>query len=57
MRKQSRILKHVADAAPMRRDVDARAAVIEHVTIHGDDAAIRLHEAGNHADQRGLART
>ena len=55
MRKQPRILEHIADAAAMGRDMDARGGVVERLAVDGDDAAIGLQQSRDHVDQRGLA--
>ncbi len=55
MRKQPRILEHVADPPPVRRHVHACGDVVERLAVERDDAAIGLQEAGDHVDQRGLA--
>ena len=55
MRKQPRILEHVADAPPVRRHVDACGRVVERFAVERDDAAVRPQQAGDHVDQRGLA--
>ena len=55
MRKQPRVLKHVADAPPVRRHVDACGGVIERFAVERDDAAVGPQQACDHVDQRGLA--
>ena len=55
MRKQPRILEHIADAAAMRRDMHARRGIVEHLAVDGDDAAIGPQQSRDHVDQRGLA--
>ena len=55
MRKQPRVLEHIADAAAMRRDVDACGGVVERLAVDGDAAAIGPQQARDHVDQRGLA--
>src|SRR5215470_19883695 len=55
MRQQAAFLEHVADAAPVRRDVDAACGVEQHLVVIGDAPAVRLHQAGDHVDDRGLA--
>ena len=55
MRKQPRILEHIADAPPVRRDVNARGRVIERLAVERDDAAVGPQQSCDHVDQRGLA--
>ena len=55
MRKQPRILEHIADAAPVRRHVHALGGVVERLAVEGDDAAIGPQQSRDHVDQRGLA--
>ena len=55
MRKQPRILKHVADPPPVRRHVNACGRVVQRFAVERDDAAVRPQQAGDHVDQRGLA--
>ena len=55
MREQPAFLEHVADAAAVRRHVDARCAVEQHGVVERDAAAVRRDQAGDHVDDRGLA--
>ena len=55
VRKQPAFLEHVADAAPVRRHVDARARIEQHACVERDAAAVRRHQARDHVDDRGLA--
>src|ERR1700730_1898511 len=57
MRKQPRVLEHIADAAAMRREMQARWGVVEGLAVDRDDATIGLQQSRDHVDQRGLART
>ena len=47
MRKQPRVLEHVADAAPLRRDLDAARRVEQHLVVELDAARV-----GARADRR-----
>ena len=55
MRKQPRILKHVADPPPVRRHVNACGRVVERLAVERDDAAVGPQQSCDHVDQRGLA--
>ena len=55
MRKQPRVLEHVADAPPVRRHVDACGRVVQRFAVERDDAAVGPQQPGDHVDQRGLA--
>ena len=55
MRKQPRILKHVADPPPVRRHVNARGRIVERLAVERDDAAVGPQQSGDHVDQRTLA--
>ena len=55
MRKQPRVLKHVADAAPVRWHMDARGGVVERFAVEGDAAAVGAQQPCDDVDQRGLA--
>ena len=55
MRKQPRILKHVADPAAVRRHVNAFRRIVQRFAVERDDAAVGPQQAGDHVDQRGLA--
>ncbi len=55
MRKQPRVLKHVADAPPVRRHVNACGGVVQRFAVERDDAAVRPQQPCDHVDQRGLA--
>ena len=55
MRKQPRVLKHVTDAPPVRRHMNACGGVVQRFTVERDDAAVGPQQACDHVDQRGLA--
>ena len=55
MRKQPRILEHIADPAAMHRDMDMLSGVVQRLAVDGDDAAIGSQQSCDHVDQRGLA--
>ena len=55
MRKQPRVLEHIADAAAIGWNVHPRRSVVERFVVDGDDAAIGLQQSGDHVDQRGFA--
>src|SRR5262249_41260165 len=57
MRKQPRILEHVADAAAMRGNMDALFGVVERLAVDDDGAAVGTEQSRDHVDQRGLARS
>src|SRR5258705_6664303 len=57
MRKQPRVLKDIADAAAVRRDLHARRGIVKGFAIKGDDATIRPQQPRDHVDQRSLAGT
>src|SRR6185312_4618424 len=56
MRKQPRFLKDIADAAALRRQVDAPGAGIERLARDDDAPGIGPDEAGDGIDEGGLAR-
>ena len=56
MRKQQAILKHVADAPLLRRQVDAEGGIEQHLAIDHDAPAVRGKQPGNRIDHAGLAR-
>ena len=55
MRKQPRILKHAADPASVRGNVNPRIEIIEHIAVERDAAAIRPLQTRDHVDDRRLA--
>src|SRR5688572_12365346 len=55
VRKQSRLLKHVADAATVRWHTDPRSRVTEHIAVELHHAAVRPHDSGDDVQQRRLA--
>src|SRR5262249_59575196 len=55
MRKQPRLLEDIAEAAPLRRQVDAGRSVEQDPAIDGNTAAIGPVEAGDPVEDRGLA--
>ena len=55
VRKQPRLLEDIADAALVRRQVDATLRVDEHRIADADPGEIRADESGDDVDQRGLA--
>ena len=55
MREQPALLKHVADAAAMRRDKDAARSVGQYRVVDRDAAGVGPVEPGDRVDQRGLA--
>ncbi len=52
VRKQPRILKDIADAAAVRRDVHACRRVVQRLAIQGNDTAIWPQQPCDHVDQR-----
>ena len=54
MREQPAFLKHVADATPMRRQIDALVCFEQSGVVERDEAAIRRQQAGDHIDDRGF---
>src|ERR1700722_3345024 len=52
---QPTFLKHITDAALMRRYVDAALGVEEYDVVECDRSAIRPDQAGDHVDHRRLA--
>ena len=56
MRQQAAFLEYVADVAPVRRQIDSRARVVELAAADGDAPRERACEAGDEVEQRGLAR-
>jgi hypothetical protein len=56
MRKQRRVLRHVADPPLADRHVDARRRVAQHRIPHGNTCGLRPAEARRHFEQRRLAR-
>ena len=56
MREQPALLEYVADAASMRRHVDAAGSVEQHRPVDGDGAAIGREQAGDHIHDRRLSR-
>src|SRR5262249_13316778 len=56
VREEKVVLEHVAEAAMLRRDVDAAGAVEERRTVDGDAAALRAGDAGESVHEAGLAR-
>src|SRR6478736_96675 len=55
--KQSAFLKHIADAPPRNRHVDAGSVVKQDITIKHDASTVRLEQTGDHIDDAGLACT
>ncbi len=55
MRKQAGVLKHIADAAAVARNVDAPAGIEQGVAIEHDAAAGRPDQARDRVDHRRLA--
>ena len=55
MRKQPRVLKHIADAAGMRRHEDIGLRIENDTVTKGDAALARLQQAGNGAHDRALS--
>jgi hypothetical protein len=55
IRKQQRILRHIADAPLARRDVDALRRREQDAIADADLASIRRPDAGNRLQQRRLA--
>ena len=53
VREERTLLRHVADAPAVRRDVVP--SVVERLAVERDAPAVRLVEAGDEAEQRGLA--
>ena len=51
-----RILEHVADAALVRRHIDALRGVEEHRLVDANRAALRRGDARDRVDDAGLAR-
>ena len=56
VRQQAPFLEHVADAAPVHRDVDARRGVEQRLAVERDAAALRAQQAGDRVQHAGLAR-
>jgi hypothetical protein len=50
MREQSALLKHIADAAAVRRHVDAGGGVEQHGLVETDAAPVRRDQPGDHVD-------
>src|SRR5262249_1340039 len=50
-----RLLKDIADAAPVRRQRDPARRIEQHRAIDRDAPALRPREAGDDVDDRGLA--
>src|SRR5580704_18895073 len=57
MREQPAVLEYIADAAAMRRHVDAARGVEQHRVVEGDRATVGREQTGDHVDDRGLAGT
>src|SRR5690606_41834263 len=55
MRQQAAVLEDVADATPMRRQVDAGGRIEEHASAHGDAAFGRAGEPRDEPEHRRLA--
>ena len=55
VREQPSLLEDIADAAPMRRHEDPLGGVEQHPSVEDDAALLRPHQAGDDADERGLA--
>ena len=56
VREQSRVLEHIADAAPVRGHVDAGGGIEQHPAIDGDAPGHRSQQPGDGIEHRGLAR-
>ena len=54
--KEQVVLKHVANAAVLRRPINALGRGEEGLAVQGYFAAVRPHQSGDHVEQRGLAR-
>ena len=57
MREEERILKHIADAAFVRRQEDAGLNVGENYAVDSNPAAVGPQEAGDEIEQRRFAGT
>lgn len=57
MRKEVRILKHNADAAPVRGDKNAAFAIDENTAVELDGAAVRAHQPCDKIERERFART
>ncbi len=55
MREQARLLEHIADPPPARRQIRAERGIEENGPADGDAAFVRRLEPGDHVEQRGLA--
>ena len=55
VREQSRILKHVADTAALRRYIDAPLRIEQHVVIQRHPADVGIEKPGDDVDQGALA--
>ncbi len=55
VREQQRVLEHVADATPLRRQRDPPCRVVQHRAVERDPAAIRRDEPRDQLDERRLA--
>ena len=55
VREEAAVLKHVADPAALRLEVDPGFRVEEHPVFERDPPGLRLHEARDRIGQRGLA--
>ena len=56
MRKQPRVLKHIAHAAAMRRHKDVCGGIDQNIAVKGDAGMVGAQQSGNGIDQRGFAR-
>ena len=57
MRKERRLLKHVADVAILHGDIDAALRVEEDAVADRDASLVWPGQSGDAAEQRGLSRT
>ena len=55
MRKQPRVLEHIADAPPVGRNMHPRVGIVERFAVERNDTAVGPKQPCDHVDQRGLA--
>src|SRR5690606_29653615 len=56
MGKQPAFLEDVADAAPVRREIDPGLGIEQDTVVYGNPAAVGAQQAGDHIDETALTR-